>query len=422
MTVAHYQTEFDRESKRLGGAAHLDAWKHFAQQGFPTTKHEDWKYTSVAALEKLALSCAIAPDAALTWEDLKARALLPETPHRLVFVDGAFKPELSCVTELPKGFHVSPWSAQNDAERTRLHALLKPAQQHTPFAALNGAFMTDGTVINAEAGAVLDEPVLILVVSTAAQHAAHLVHVIEGGTNSHFAVVEQYIGLVDAPYLNTVVSRIIAHENAHVTHIKVQQEAQHGYHIATIQATQHRNSRLHSSAFALSGALGRNDIETQLNEPGAEVVMNGVYYIKERGHQDFHTSIRHNSPDCASRECYKGILLGGRAVFNGKIVVAVDAQHTRSEQSNHNLLLSDKAEVDTKPQLEIFADDVKCSHGTTVGQLDDEQWFYLRSRGIAATEARALLIEAFALDISARIEQPVLRDALDQLLKGAIRV
>jgi Fe-S cluster assembly protein SufD len=422
MTVAHYQTEFERESKRLGDAAHLDAWQRFAQQGFPTIKHEDWKYTSVAALEKLALSCAAAPDAALTWDTLKAHAVLPETPHRLVFVDGAFKPELSCMAELPKGFHVAPWSSQSETERARLHAILKPAQQCTPFAALNGAFMTDGAVIRAEAGVVVDEPVLILVVSTAAQHAAHLAHVMEGGVNSNFAVVEHYIGLVDAPYLNTVVSRIIAHENAHVTHIKIQQEAEHGYHVATVQAVQHKNSHLHSSAFALSGALGRNDIETQLNEPGAEVVMNGVYYIKERGHQDFHTSIRHNSPDCSSSECYKGILMGGRAVFNGKIVVAVDAQHTRSEQSNHNLLLSDKAEVDTKPQLEIFADDVKCSHGTTVGQLDDEQWFYLRSRGIAATEARALLIEAFALDISARIEQPLLREALDQLLKGVIRV
>lgn len=428
--IQHYQSEFERVAASLPwqGFAGWQAWREsgwsrFAEQGFPTTRHEEWKYTSVAALEKLALSCAPAVPAALEWAMLKEKAVLPEARHRLVFVDGVFQPRLSNVAGLPAGLRLGALSGLSAQESVKLQGLLAQAQQRTPFAALNAAFMAEGAWVSSGAGVCLEDPLLILYVATQGQRALHLVNAYEAAEGAAFSVVEQYVGMTDEPYLINEVTGVTLNAGAKVAHVKIQQEGSRAYHIAALQASQQRNSRFDSHAFALSGALGRNDIEAVLAEPGAAVSMKGLYRVSGRELQDFHTTIRHDSPDCTSDECFKGVLdESGRAVFNGKIRVAPDAQHTMSQQSNHNLLLSDQAEVDTKPQLEIFADDVKCSHGTTVGQLDEEQWFYLRSRGIAADHARALLIEAFALDILTGVEPPALRDALESLLRRTSHV
>ena len=428
--IQHYQSEFERATPLLPwqGSTGWQAWRQsgwarFAEQGFPTTRHEEWKYTSVAALEKLSLSCAPAAPVALEWAVLKDKAVLPQARYRLVFVDGVFQPALSSVDGLPSGFRMSALSRQSSQDSLKLQGLLEQGQQRTPFTALNAAFMAEGAWVTAEAGVQVAEPILILYVATQGQRAMHLVNAYEAAAGSAFAVVEQYLGMTDEPYLINEVTGVVLAEGAKIAHIKIQQEGSRSYHIAALQAAQKRDSRFDSHSFALSGALGRNDIEAVLTEPGAVVSMKGLYRVSGRDLQDFHTTIRHDSPDCTSDESFKGVLNGaGRAVFNGKIRVAPDAQHTLSQQSNHNLLLSDQAEVDTKPQLEIFADDVKCSHGATVGQLDEEQLFYLRSRGLAADHARALLIEAFALDILTGIEPPALRDGLESLLRRTAHV
>jgi Fe-S cluster assembly protein SufD len=431
MTTAihHYRSEFDRLLPSLPGQRALwndwreTAWAAFAEQGFPTIRNEEWKYTSVNALEKLPLSCAPTHAPIPDWDSLKDRVLLPENRHRVVFVNGRFDPALSRLNELPSGVKAGSLSSQLDQNGSHLQSLLTPLLRRTPFAALSAAFLSDGARIVVEAGVQLEEPIFVLYLTTAGNHAAHGVNAYEAATGASVTIVEQYLGLCDEPYLFNGLSRVIVEENARINHVKVQQEGGKSYHIAALETVQKRNSRFESHAFAVSGALGRNDIETALVEPGADATLNGVYCIADRGHQDFHTCIRHESPNCSSRECYKGVLTGtGRAVFNGKVYVAPDAQGTQAEQSNHNLLLSDQAEVDTKPQLEIFADDVKCSHGATVGQLHEEQLFYLRSRGIEAPAARALLIEAFAAEIAGGIEQPAVREAVDHLLRGAIHV
>ncbi len=426
MAIAHYQSEFERLGALLPwqGSSQWQLWRqeglaHFAAQGFPSTRQEEWKYTSLTALEKLALSCAPGDSAPPVWESLEGHVLLPRARHRLVFVDGVFQPALSRLESLPPGVRVRPLSAVPAQDSAPLQAQLQAIRSRTPFTALNAAFMTEGVWVSASPGACLDEPMMVLYVTTGGGRAHHLVNAYDLGAGACLTVVEQYLGLAQDPYFVNQVTGVQLAAGAQLTHLKLQQEGARSYHIGALQAVQQGDSRLESHAFALSGAFGRNDLETALHEPGAAVVMNGLYRVNGREFQDFHTCIRHESPDCTSDEYFKGVLDGsGRAVFNGKIVVAQDAQHTASRQSNHNLLLSDQAEVDTKPQLEIFADDVKCSHGATVGQLDEDQWFYLRSRGLESDHARALLIEAFALELLSGIGDTGLRAAMDQLLRG----
>ncbi|MDE1941917.1 MAG: Fe-S cluster assembly protein SufD [Betaproteobacteria bacterium] len=428
MAIAHYQSEFERLGSLLPwqGSPQWQEWRQsgwarFAAQGFPTTRHEEWKYTSLAALEKLALSCApVAAEApALTWDSLQARAVLPQARYRAVFVDGHFAPQLSRLDGLPAGIAVRPLSTLSAQDSIGLQAALEAVRTRTPFAALNAAFMAEGAWITAAAEASLDDPLLILYVTTRGGQAQHVVNAYDLERGGRVAVAEQYLGLSDEPYFVNQVTGVQLAPGAQLHHVKLQQEGERAYHIGALQASQQGGSRFESHSFALSGAFGRNDMETALLEPGAAVVMNGLYRVAGREFQDFHTCIRHESPDCTSDEYFKGVLDGsGRAVFNGKIVVAQDAQHTASRQSNHNLLLSDQAEVDTKPQLEIFADDVKCSHGATVGQLDEDQWFYLRSRGLEPDHARTLLIDAFSLDVLSSIGHAGLRAAMDHLMRG----
>ncbi len=424
--VAHYQSQFEqlRASLPWSNDSSWHAWREagwndFAAQGFPSRRQEEWKYTNLAVFEKTFLSCqACAPDS-LTWEQLGSHALLPLSP-RIVLVNGVFMPQLSQLHALPPGVRVEPLSARAQHQGARLQTLLQQARNTTPFGALNAAFMAEGVWITAETDVAMSEPLTVLYVTTVAQRAVHGVNVIELGDRAKLTVVEQHVGLTDQPYFVNLVSSLTLGDSALLEHIKLQQEGARSYHIALTQTRQQRSSQFHSHTFALAGALGRNDLQVSLQAPGAFVKLMGLYRVRDKQLQDIHTSIRHESPDCRSDESFKGVLAeSGRAVFNGKIYVAPDAQHTVSQQSNRNLLLSDQAEVDTKPQLEIFADDVKCAHGATVGQLDEAQWFYLRSRGIDGALARTLLIEAFALDIVASVPSPLVRTALEQLLRGA---
>lgn len=419
--IQHYEMELQRSRANLPWALSVPwqhrreaGWARFAAQGFPTLKHEEWKYTPLNALEKHTFSCAVDEPPSLTWGQLEQRVVMPDARHRVVFVDGVFQPALSILGQLPDGVRVRVLSHLSEEDSLPLMTLLEQAQSRTPFAALNAAFMAEGAWITVAAGVQVDEPLLVLHVSTTPHRAQHLVLAYELAGDSALVVMEQYLGLTDDPYLVNVASGKTLSPGARLTHVKVQEEGQKAFHMASTQANLKRDSHLVSHAFAMRGALGRNDTEVVLAGTGAHVALKGLYEVEGKSLQDFHTTIRHDSPDCSSEQYFKGVLKdSGRAVFNGKIQVARDAQHTQSRQANHNLLLSDQAEVDTKPQLEILADDVKCSHGATIGQLDEDQWFYLRSRGVGAEEARLLLIAAFAMEMVDVVEPAVMREALN---------
>jgi Fe-S cluster assembly protein SufD len=277
--------------------------------------------------------------------------------------------------------------------------------------------MADGLYLHLPRGTSIAEPIHALFISTANDAVAHPRNVIIGEEGTEATVVEHYAGLNDASYLTNAVTQIFAAGNAAITHYKLQQETSRALHFAGIHAAQSRASRLESHSIALGALLARNDITTAFDAEGCEATLNGLYLVGGRQHVDHHTRIDHAQPHGTSREYYKGILDGAsRGVFNGKVIVHPGAQRTDAHLANHNLLLSKAAEIDTKPQLEIDADDVKCTHGATVGQLDDAQMFYLRSRGVDEAMARSLLTFAFAHDVIGRIRIASLRTRLEQVL------
>jgi Fe-S cluster assembly protein SufD len=387
--------------------------------GFPTLRDEDWKYTSVAALEKRIFR--LAPESLNGVRACEVVSLALGDSHLLMFVNGRYAPDLSHPGRLPSGAEVGSL-AQAVAERPdRFEALLiRDADALVSgFAALNAAFWADGAAIDLAAGCVVEEPIHLVFITTDADLALHPRNIIRAGAGSRAEIIEHYVGLNDAAYFTNGVTQVQADPNAEIIHTKLQQESLRSYHIADIRAEQERDSRFISQSFALGGLLSRNNITTRVDGERCEATLIGLYLANGRQHMDHHTLIDHARPHGTSREFYKGVLAGAaRAVFNGKVIVRSDAQRTDAQQSNRNLLLSDQAEVDTKPQLEIYADDVKCSHGATVGQLDAEQIYYLRSRGMDDASARALLTFAFAEDVATRVSYAPLRARLQQLLRG----
>ena len=287
------------------------------------------------------------------------------------------------------------------------------------FVALNTAFLEDGAVISVAAGRRLDRPVFLIYVSTAgnAPVVTHPRTLILCGAGSEASIVESYLGIDGGAYFCNAVTELVGAEDAIVEHCRIQQETEAGFHVGSLEANLGRGCHLTAHAVSLSGALVRNNVHVVLNGEGAECVLNGLYLADGKQHIDNSTEIEHVKPRARSLELYKGIL-GGSAhgVFNGKIVVHKDAQKTDARQTNKNLLLSGNAVVNTKPQLEIYADDVKCSHGSTIGQLDGDALFYLRSRGLGVEEARSLLSFAFASDVVGRIKIGSLRKRLDEYL------
>jgi Fe-S cluster assembly protein SufD len=277
--------------------------------------------------------------------------------------------------------------------------------------------MSDGAYVHLARGVVLEEPIHLLFVALTPNAAAHPRNLVVAEAGAQATVIEHYVGRDGVEYFTNAVTQIFAAEGAAVEHCKLQQEAAQGFHVGAIHAAQGRDSRFVSHSMAFGAALARNDITTQFDAAGCTATLNGLYVAGGRQHIDHHTRIDHGRPDGTSREYYRGVLDGrSRGVFNGKVIVHPGAQHTDAEQLNHNLLLSEGSEIDTKPQLEIYADDVKCTHGATVGQLDDAQLFYLRSRGVEEETARALLTYAFAQDVIDRIRIAPVRARLKQLL------
>jgi len=347
-------------------------FRRFAERGFPTTHDEEWRFTNVARIARTAFHVAAA----------------------------------SPVLRLPDGVQqLTPGQAESD--------LARHAEERNPFVALNTAFLDNVTVLRIPSGAVVGQPIEIVhaVVARDAPLAVHPRTLILVGANAQCAIVETYQGR--GQYLTNAVTEIVAGEGAVIDHYKVQQEDRAAFHVATLAASVGRGANFSSTSISLGGALVRHDVNAVLSE-GSEVALNGLYLVNGSQHVDNHTVIDHAKPHGTSRELYKGILDGkSSAVFNGRILVRKDAQKTDSRQTNKNLVLSAEAVIDAKPELQIFADDVRCTHGATIGQLDSEALFYLQSRGIGGGDARNLLTYAFAQDIVDRIKIRPLRDSLE---------
>ncbi len=398
-----------RRLRETGLASLLDT-------GFPTLRQEDWKYTSVAAIAQARFQLVAPASAELTTAQID-RWCLPDT-HRLVFVNGRYQPKASCIGALSAGVSLSSLAQSLAQDPEPLQAMLETAPNPSGFTALNAAFMADGAVIRLAAGAALDWPVHLLFISTQPELAVQTRNLVLAGAGSRVSVIEQHVAIgADTGFTNTITS-LVAEREAEIEHHKLQQESLKAFHIAAVHADLRYGSRFTSRAFALGAGLARTDVAVGLNAERASCELDGLYVTGGRQHIDHHTRIDHAQPYGTSREFYKGVLAGAsHAVFNGRVIVHPHAQHTDAYQANRNLLLSENAEVDTKPQLEIFADDVKCSHGATVGQLDPAQVFYLRSRGLDDAAARALLVFAFAAEVIERVQIAPLRTRLETLLR-----
>ena len=391
----------------------------FATLGLPSRRQEEWRFTGLKGIEGevFELPAAVAPRIDVTrWRVSDA--------HLLVFVDGIFAPDISELGDLPDGVVVSNLvlGATSGSEAVAQHlGSLAPLEEH-PFAALNTALIADGAFIHVPAGMELDRPIQIVFVSGSGERATlsapRILIVAEAGSRA--TVVEQHTG-DGASSLSCPVSEIVIGEKAVLNHVVVQEENLSAHHLAVRQIQLAADSRYSAQSISLGGALARTDIGVVLDGERAEASLDGLYLGDGTQMADTHLTVRHASPNCNSYQLYKGILAGrAKSVFNGRIVVDQDAQKTDAKQSNRNLLLSDDAVVNSNPQLEIFADDVRCTHGSTVGQLDDEAVFYLRSRGIGREEAIQLLTLAFAGEILERIPVAGLRDRLEQVVAARL--
>lgn len=431
-----YLSAFEGFEKGLNGksaspihAIRRAAIARFAELGFPTARDEAWRATSVAPIAKVAFKPASGHDLrGVTAGQLEPFTFNGLACSRLVFVNGHYSSELSSLRTLPKGVRVGSLAAAIEAEPGAVepHLAHHARYRDHAFAALNTAFIRDGAFIHLPKGAVVEDPIHLMFVSTARGEAtvSHPRNLIIAGADSRATVIESYIGLDDGVYLTNGVTEVVLEARAAIDHCKLQREGREAFHVATLHARLDRGSRFSTHSVSLGGALVRNDVTTVLDGEDAEAVLNGFYLTDGHQHVDNHTWIEHVKPYTTSRELYKGILDGAsRGVFRGRIYVHPMApQPGRSQllvdaiQSNPNLLLSDRAEISTRPQLEIYADDVRCTHGATVGQLDEGAIFYLRARGIGLEAARQILVEAFAGEALGLVTVEPVRAHLERLV------
>jgi len=394
----------------------------FAELGFPTTQQEDWRFTNVAPITKLPFR----PVFQLSKEGLTPEALLRFTfaslpARRLVFVNGHYASDLSSPGAQEHGLVVSSLAEALTKNSTLIekHLGRYASDEDNAFTALNTAFFQDGAFIYVPVGLVIEEPVHFLFVSTARESGitSHPRNLIVAEKGSQLTVLESYVSNMDSASLTNAVTEFVIGEGAKVEHCKFQDESLSAFHLAAIHAQLGRSCNFISHSIATGARLSRNNIRTVLGGEGLECVLNGLYLTHGDQLADHHMVVEHAQPHCASHEYYNGILDGrSKGVFHGRILVRQAAQKTDAKQTNKNLLLSESATVDAKPQLEIYADDVKCTHGATIGQLNEESIFYLRARGIGADTARRMLIQAFAGEIIERVRHAPAREELEKLV------
>lgn len=395
------------------------AYERFEALGFPSTRTEAWRHTDVARIARgtFATPDAMVPAAAARLAD---RVLLPGVGPRLVFVNGRFAPGPSAVSALPPGAVVMSLASALAAPPAWLEAhygRVAATDAHA-FTALATALATDGAVVYLPRGAAIADPVQVVFLSTgggaaAVEWHARVLVVAEEGARA--TLVEVHAG--DGAGFSNTVSELVLAPGAAVDHVKVQVLPPGALHTASTCAQLGRDARCNSASFAFGAALARNEFEAAFTAPGGECTLDGLWIGSGTQHLDNQTFVDHAQPDCQSRQLYKGILTGSaHGVFTGRVLVRADAQRTSAHQTNRNLLLSEGALVDTRPQLEILADDVQCTHGATIGRLDEESLFYLRSRGIGTADARAMLVRAFAQEVVSRVRPEGVRAGIEGIL------
>jgi Fe-S cluster assembly protein SufD len=421
-TLLNRQPDWLREQRREA----IDA---FADLGFPTVHDEEWRYTNVSPITRVpfqaarpdSIHCAVELIETTYWKDPVAA--------RLVFINGHYSPQFSVLSNAALGLEVGSLAAAlNNGKGSAegfLHTFMgrsTDVRRH-PFTALNTAFWEDGAYLRIPKGMVVPEPVHLVFVSAAGAEplVSYPRTLVVAERDTQATVIESFVGLEGGVCFSNAVSEIIAEENAVVDHYRLQRENPRSFHVGMLQLTQGRSAQFASHSVSFGGALVRNDVNAVLDAEGAGCTLNGLYVAGEKQHVDNHTAIEHARPHCSSRQLYNGILDGAAsAVFNGRIVVHPNAQKTDAIQKNRNLLLSSEATIDTKPELVIFADDVRCTHGATIGQMDPEALFYLRSRGVGEKRARQLLIYAFAAEILDHMKPPAVRAWVESGLRSRL--
>jgi Fe-S cluster assembly protein SufD len=428
-----YSERFDIFEKSLNGetgsplhAHRRDAMAWFQERGFPTIREEEWRFTNVSPIAAVPFVPAPRGEAPAV-KDIRRFLFEEVKTSRLVFVNGIFSPELSRLRSLPEGVKAGSLAGalESDTDTVLQHLLQQVPFDRNGFTALNTAFARDGGFVSVPDGTVVEEPIHLLFLATGDGEPffAGPRNLIVVGRNSSLPIVESFVSLANNSYFTNVVSEFVLGENALVEHDKLQMESAEAYHVSTTHVHQRGTSNFTSNSIAFGGRLVRNDLSAHLDGEGVECTMNGLSVAAGDQLVDNHTTIDHAMPNCSSHELYKSILDGNsRGVFNGKIIVRKDAQKTDAKQTNRTLLLSDEATIDTKPQLEIFADDVKCTHGATVGQLDEEQLFYLRTRGLGEVAAKDILTYAFASDVIQKVHIDPLREQLDRMLHDRLQL
>ncbi len=403
------------QAMRSAGAA------AFAQLGFPSTRSEDWAYTNVSAIAagRFVAASDRAPDGALDVARLEEFTFGSAGPL-LVFLNGRFMPSLSSYESLPDGVRVMTLAqaAQDDPDLLRKHLGHTAPAERDGFTALNAAFAGEGTLIHVGREMVTEVPVHLLHVTdeSGAGVMSHPRHVIVVEQHAKATVIESFVALADVPYFTNAVTEVMLEDGATLHHLRVQRESLSAFHVATVEALQGRDSHFLQFTFQTGAQLSRSNVYTVLNGDGCGTTLNGIYMLDGTQHGDHQTRVEHVAPNCFSREMYKGLLDGhSHGVFNGKVYVHPEAQKTDGKQTNNTLLLSPDAQIDTKPQLEIFADDVRCTHGATVGRMDETSLFYLKSRGVGSILAKQLLMYAFAADVIETIENTPVKEELERL-------
>lgn len=422
-----YFADFRRIEQALGAeeapwlrSLRQTAMERFAELGFPTTRQEAWRFTNVAALAQTAFRLASQTDDAADLKKELERIVM-DTAAFLVFVDGYFHPGLSSAPGMPKRATATTLQRTMRAGSRTLegHLCRHADADGQPLVALNTAFFADGAFIEIAQGVAVEKPIHVIYLRApgAGNTVTYPRTLVLAERGAQVLVIESHLGLGEETYFTNAVTELVADEDASIEHLRIQEESELSFHIANVVAYQGRSSRLLSHSISLGAQLARHDIRSVMAGEGAECTLNGLYQVRGQQHVDHHTILDHAMPHCGSREYYRGILDGkSSAVFNGAIIVRKDAQKTDAIQSNKNLLLSEQATINTKPELQILADDVRCTHGATVGQLDADAIFYLRARGIGLEAARHLLTRAFANDVIARIHSAQARERLEATL------
>ncbi len=398
-----------------------DAFARFCEAGFPTTKDEDWRFTNVSAIARTQFRSA--RPAKLAKSEAAARRV-EGAAAQIVLVNGRHAPELSSLKNLPKGVTVASLAELIDRDPATLekHLGRYASQERDAFVALNTAFLAEGAYIHVARGVVVDAPIVLLYLTTEedAPTVTHPRNLIVAEDESQVAVIEDYVSIGgESVAFSNAVTELVAGENAHVQHYLIEREHLKAFNVSTLRIEQGRSANVASHSVLLGGGLVRNNVHPVLAGEGGECLINGLFLGTGRQHLDNYMHVEHAAPHCGSRQFYNGILDGqAHGVFHGRIVVHKAAQKTDAKQTNRNLLLSDDAQIDTKPQLEIYADDVKCTHGATIGQIEENALFYLQSRGISESEARKLLLMAFAEECVDRMHSTAAREHVVRLIRG----